>query len=156
GKLFTNVAMFEAVDSQRNSFIFRYRSTRPESRLLCLSRQVPWSLGPTMWGNPPAQLRETACLAHGDEYCEYQLRWFDSSRLLPVGLGLLAGIALAALAAMLGWHGLALGAFPVAGIAVGYALELRRASRINVAYAQELNTVLRDLGQAEAETRAEI
>ena len=36
---------------------------------MCLSRQVAWSNAPTMWGNPPAQLVENACMANGDDYC---------------------------------------------------------------------------------------
>lgn len=156
GKVFTRVGSFEVLSSSRNSFSFRYRSTKEESRLLCLSRQVAWSMGSTIYGNPPAQLREGACIARGDEYCEYDLKWLDHWRLFPVvaGIGLGGGAAVAMSA--LNGAGVALGALPLLGAALGYILELRRTSAINITFASEANEALQQLGQTEAETRSEI
>lgn len=155
-KQVTKAGKFEAVKSARSSFVVRYRSTLPESRLMCLSRQVGWMRGPTMWNLPPAQLHERSCIANGDECCEYDLRWFESWRFFPVLIGLAVGVAAAwgtqfVSAAVALWV-----AFPTLGAAMGYVLELRRMHGVNLKLGQELNDVLRDLGQIEAETRSEI
>jgi signal transduction histidine kinase len=147
---------FEIVESARSSFVVRYRSKHPESRLMCLSRRVHWVLGPTMWKLPPAQLDEHACIAKGDAYCEYRVRWFESWRFFPILLGLVVGTLAAWTAQRIGpgiapWVG-----FPMLGAALGHVLELRRMHGVNLKLGQELNDVLRDLGQVEAETRSEI
>ncbi|CAN5924747.1 hypothetical protein BH11MYX4_BH11MYX4_48460 [soil metagenome] len=157
GKVITNVGHFDVLSSARTTFSFRYRSERPESRLMCLSRQVAWSISPTMWGNPPAQVTEHACIANGDDHCEYHLRWFDRSRTLPIVVGGALGVVAAlviARAAQLAWLPMAL--LPLLGAAIAYVRELRRASELNIKFAQELNEVTRNLGQSEAETRSEI
>jgi signal transduction histidine kinase len=123
---------------------------------MCLSRQASWVYGPTMWDMPPAQLTEKACIANGDPYCEYHLKWFARRRLLPI----VAGVALGGLAAFAvsqsGTHVPAEIAFPVLGAAIAYILELRRAQGTNLKLAGDMNQVLRDLGQAEAEARSEL
>lgn len=153
----TKAGTFEVLRSETAAFDVRYRSKLPESRLMCLSRQAQWAAGPTMWGLPAAQLSEHACLANGDPYCEYRLKWFERSRRLPVVGGLLAGLVLGMLlrgALNAGWI---LGfALPVLGALFGYVLELRRAGLINLRLGQDMNRVLRDLGESEAETRSEI
>ena len=80
GKVFTNVGRFEVLSRSRTRSRFATVATRPESRLAlplapgCLDASAPRS-----GGMPPAQLTEHACIANGDEYCEYHLRWFDRS-----------------------------------------------------------------------------
>ena len=155
-KQLARAGTFETIKSARSSFTVRYRSANPESRLMCVSRQVHWVLGPTMWQLPPAQLEERACLARGDDYCEYDLRWFESWRFFPVVAGLAIGIAMAWAAQHIGSAWAFWVAFPLLGAAVGHVLELRRMHGVNLKLGQELNTVLRELGQAEAETRSEI
>jgi signal transduction histidine kinase len=159
-KVVTNVGRFEVLRSATDSFAFRYRSTRAESRLMCLSRQVAWVLGPTLWGHPPADLTEHACIAKGDPFCEYHMRWFARRRVAPLLIGALVGglLALAVISSGLGLGSTWLPAvvLPALGLAVGYIVELRRTDAKNIGYAEELNRVLRELGQAEAETRAEI
>lgn len=155
-QVFTHVGTCEILRSERNAFHVRYRSKRPESRLLCLSRKVAYSIGPTTWGFPPAQLVEHACIANGDEYCEYHLRWFDRSRALPIAGGAALGVLAAAALHFTNSAWIAPLALPFLGAAVGYVLELRRTGALNVSYAQDLSDVLRELGQTEAETRAEI
>ena len=44
GKVITNVGHWQILRSERNRFSFRYSSKRPESRLMCISRQVAWSV----------------------------------------------------------------------------------------------------------------
>lgn len=151
----TKVGTFEVLESTPSSFRLRYRSTKPESRLTCLSRQVPWALGPAMWDLPPAQLEEHACMARGNAYCEYALRWFEPSSVLPPLVGGLVG-ALAAVPFVFHGEWGASVALPALFATLGYLVDVRKKSKANLAYASELNNVMRDLGAAEAETRAEI
>jgi hypothetical protein len=51
-----------------------YRSTRPESRLMCLTRQGQMEAVPRLWGLPPAEVGERSCIANGDWACEYRVR----------------------------------------------------------------------------------
>src|SRR4029078_4099659 len=51
---------------------------------------------------------------------------------------------------------LAAASLPFLGAAVAYVLELRRTGKGNLSFAQDLNNVLRDLGESEPETRSEI
>jgi len=44
---------------------------------------------PTVWNLPPAQVVETRCFFHGDEYCEYHLKWDKKSFLRESWLRLL-------------------------------------------------------------------
>jgi len=156
-KVLTRVSRFEVVKSERSEFVVRYYSDlAAESRLMCLSRHAAWVFGPTMWNMPRARLEEHGCVAHGDPYCEYRLRWFDRSRRYPILLGLVAGGlgAFAFAQAHAAW--LAPLTLPMLGGLLGYVIELRRASRANVKFAEEVNQVLRQLGQDEAEARSEI
>lgn len=155
-KVVTNVGRFEVLKSERDRFEVRYYSECPESRLSCLCRQVHWTVGPTMWGLPPTQLSEHACMANGDPYCEYHLRWFERSRLLPVLLGIAAGVVAAVIVAATHLTWVASVLLPILGGAIGYISELRRIGTLNVSFANDLHGVLRDLGQSEAETRTEI
>ena len=155
-KLMTRISRFEVLGSSRNTFHVRYHADRPESRNMCLSRQAAWAYGPTMWGMPKAEFTETACIANGDPYCEYGLRWFDRRRLLPIfgGVGVGAALSIGLTAAHLPVaSGLVL---PLLGAALGYIYELRRAQKANLDVSQEMNKVLRDLGQAETEARSEV
>lgn len=155
-KQLARAGAFETIKSARSSFTVRYRSKNPESRLMCVSRQVHWVLGPTMWNLPPAHLEERSCIARGDDCCEYDLKWFESWRILPVLVGLAIGIGLAWAAQNVGSTWAFWLSFPLLGASVGHVLELRRMHGVNIKLGQELNDVLRDLGQSEAETRSEI
>jgi len=155
-KVATKVGTFEVLKSAPNEFAFRYRSQRPESRLLCLSRQVPWRIGPTLWGFPPSHLVEKACIAHGDEYCEYDIRSFAGTSVVPMIAGGIAGVVGAVLVAMSGSPHVATLSLPLLGAALAYVYELRRISQGNVNFAQSVNTAFRELGEAEADSRTEI
>ena len=156
-KQVTRAGEFKTVRSERSAFVVRYTSTKAESRLMCVSRQVGWINGPMMWRLPPAELVESACLAHGDAHCEYSLRWFDRWRILPIVVGLAIGGAaalilhFAAMSSLPAWI-----VMPALGAALGHILELRRMHATNVKLGRDLNEVVRELGQAEAETRSEI
>lgn len=155
-KLMTKISHFETLMSARNEFHVRYYAQQKESRNMCMSRQAAWAFGPTMWGMPRAELKETACIAHGDDYCEYHLRWFDRRRLMPIFGGVAAGALLSVLLTSIHFpisSGIAL---PVLGAALGYIYELRRAQRENLGVGQEMNQVLRELGAQEAEARSEV
>ncbi|MCL2722843.1 MAG: HAMP domain-containing histidine kinase [Polyangiaceae bacterium] len=158
-KFMTRISHFEILRSARNEFEVRYFSTRPESRLLCLSRQASWLYGPTIWAMPPAHLTEKACIARGDDYCEYHLRWFDRRRLLPIlgGAALGAAVAAATAAGDLVSPAITLPVLlPILGALLGYLYELRRAQRANLRISSEVNQVLRDFAHAESEARSEI
>ena len=150
------VSHFDVVESKRSSFVVRYTSDRPESRLLCISRQAAWVYGPTMWGLPLAQLTEKACIARGDGCCEYHLTWFERGRFYPVALGFAAGAAAAGLGGGVAHGWAAAVALPLLGAAIAHVLELRRTSANNLAFVQDLNNALRAVSNDEVEARSEI
>lgn len=158
-KMMTRISRVEILRLERNEFHCRYHSTKKESRLLCLTRHASWTKSPLMWNMPPAQLEETACIAHGDPYCEYHLRWYDRSRAAPIVGGAAAGAVAAGL--LFAFHA-TLGAvatsfiLPLLGAALGYIYELRRTQHVNFALAQEIQQVLGDVARDEAEARSEI
>ena len=155
-KVITKVSRFEVLESTSRTFAFRYTSTRPESRLMCLSRLMGWVLAPTLRGLPRAEVVEHACIANGDPFCEYHVRWFEERRLVPILVGCGLGIAAAFAATCLGPAHFALLGLPLLGAALGYVRELRRVSSHNIEEAKGIGTALRTLGEAEAETRSEI
>ena len=155
-KLLLRISRFEILESTRTSFAVRYTSEKPESRLLCLSRQAGWVFGPTMWGLPRAQLTETACTANGDPCCEYRLKWFERGRLLPIAAGLAGGLGVGLLAATFQQGFVLPAAISLLGGAFAHLLELRRVSASNLAFAQGLNDVLRNVSADEVDARSEI
>ena len=155
-KMVTTVGRFETLESSRTAYTLRYYSKKPESRLMCLSRQIQWELGPTLWDLPRAQLEEHACIANGDEYCEYSLRWFARWRALYLLAGFLIGLTAAAVVVLLHAEVYSSAALPFLGLAVAHMIELRRMHRLNLQLGQDVNAVLRRLGAEEAEARAEI
>lgn len=155
-KMVTHVGRFETVESGLNHYTVRYYTKRPESRLVCLSRLGQWELGPTLWDLPPAQLEETKCVAHGDDCCEYRLKWFTRWRALPLLIGFLLGAIAATLIIWQDKNYVSSFTLPILGVAIAHMLELRRTSRLNTEMNQEMNNALRKLGEEEADARAEI
>lgn len=154
--LVSTISRCEVVEAQRTRFVGRYRSSKPESRLVCLSRQAQMAAMPTLWGLPPARLVERSCQANGDADCVYQLDWLESRRWLPSAIGLVAGaLPLVALhpsnAAALG-----LAALPVIGGLLGYVYELRRTSAANLRTSGALNAALEEAVRDDAEARREL
>jgi len=152
----TNVGRIEVLLSERTRFKLRYFCDRPESRLMCQLRQVGWTIGPTFWDQPPAQLEEHACVARGDAYCEYDLQWLERTNVLAPIVGGLGGAALAVGLLAAHANSPATLALPFVGALLGWVLELRRSAGANEAFAIEAHRVVRELGQSEAETRSEI
>ncbi|MBW2735421.1 MAG: HAMP domain-containing histidine kinase [Deltaproteobacteria bacterium] len=140
------------------SAVFRFTSTQPEGRLLCLLRQANFAAMPTFWGLPPAWLEEKSCLGQGDDACEYHVRWAHPSRRWPALAGMLLGAAmgvgLGELSLMTPWAALVLG--PLAGGALGQLWEQRHTNRRNLAFARESHTALERLALQETEARREL
>jgi two-component system, cell cycle sensor histidine kinase and response regulator CckA len=66
----------------------RWRPDLELSRDFCLMNQGVYSALTTIWGVPPALVKETRCQFHGSEYCEFELRWKNPSlwqRVLSLG-----------------------------------------------------------------------
>ena len=74
----SRISSYALTHSSRNTVTLEYRSTKPESRLMCLSRQAQLPTVPLMfWKLPPARLTERKCIARGDDCCEYKLQWSE-------------------------------------------------------------------------------
>lgn len=100
----SRVSTYKLTDSGRNSVTLQYRSERPESRLMCISRQAQLPTVPLMfWKLPPAHLTEQKCIARGDDCCEYHIQWSEPLSWRWPLAGLLAGLAAALAARHLGF-----------------------------------------------------
>jgi signal transduction histidine kinase len=134
-----------------------FKSSVPFSRLTCLIRHAQSEALPTMWGLPPAHLRETSCVAWGDATCELRAHFYEARRWLPVllGAGLFAGVGL-----LLVRIGLAFVPTPVAmgvlGALLGYLFEIRRTDRVNEQTREEVMSAFRQLAHDEADARREL
>ncbi len=89
--------------NQGPQIVLKYTSTKPESRLMCLSRQAQYRSVPTVWwGLSEATLEETTCIARGDDACTYRLAWSQPMAMrFPAGgavLGALAALAIQSVA----------------------------------------------------------
>jgi len=145
------------ISSDRTALDVRFERSVPISRISCLSRQAQTASLPTLWGLPPAHLREEGCIAHGDEACVYHLRWFDAKRWLPIAMGLAIGAGLAAwLAGTRHMNAVGAVALTLLGLAIGYIYELHRTGSANVAVGNEINNALKLLAEEEADARREI
>jgi len=135
----------------------RFTSRVPFSRLNCLVRQAQGAALPTLWGLPPAYLREDSCVGRGDATCELHYHWYTTRRWVPPVLGALAsGLAGWALSRI----GLAQVPTPlmlaVLGGALGYLLEVRRTEGVNDRTREEVMSALRELAQEESSARREL
>ncbi len=159
-KILTNAGRFECLYSSGTTFGLRYVSTQPESRLMCISRQIGWLNAPRFRGGASgAEVIEHSCIAKGDASCDYHFRWSEERALAPVVIGLGAGVA-AALGA--GWLASSYTsaalyiALPLLGAVLGHVRELHRIAKASLAHTQANGEAMRCLGEAEAETRSEI
>jgi len=128
GHMACRVGHYEVMDGTRTSVRVRFHTDRPESRLICLSRQAAGITMPTLFmGMGPAKLRESSCVAHGDAFCEYHLTWNEPLRLRWVFMGLaMSTIAALLLPESLIHPYLALAILPPLGALAGSAAEMRR------------------------------
>ena len=122
----SRISSYELVDSSPRSVTLQYRSTKNESRLMCLSRQAQLPMPLLFWKLAPSTFRETKCIARGDDCCEYHIRWSEPLpwRLPLVGTSLGFGVALGAVYAHLMPH--IDFAIVAAGAAIGTALAFRQ------------------------------
>jgi signal transduction histidine kinase len=137
--------------------VIRYESTRPESRLMCLTRQAQITRLPELWRLPRAHLEERACIANGDDRCEYGVSVYEPNRWLPVALGLLLGLgaALAVGALQLGTVATSI-ALALLGAGSGRMFELRRSNRLNTVTSSKVSAAYLAMAREEAEARLEI
>jgi len=105
----------------------KYYSQRAESRLMCLTRRAQLPMVSTFVGLPRANLEEVSCIAWGDPCCTYRLRVPARARWRTLLIGTTVGVVSAILTpATVISGGLSLWLFPLLGLAVGGAIELRR------------------------------
>ncbi len=147
----------DVLESKPTAMVGRIHSSRPISRLVCLSRQAQMAAMPTLWGLPPARLSERACQAQGDEACVYCIEWLEHRRWVPSALGLVMG-ALVAAALQLGlhWSVPPLAVLPVTFALVGYLYELRRTSEANLKTSSQIGDALAEALRDDNEARREL
>jgi hypothetical protein len=156
-KLVTTNGEVTILSKTRTSMDARISRPTPVSRLHCVLQQAQTAALPTLWGLPPAMLREDGCVALGDAACTYHLRWFDVKRWVPSAAGLAGGVALASLLSETPYFNtIASGAITLLGLAAGYIYELHHAGGRNVRVGEEINAALRQLADEEAEARREL
>jgi hypothetical protein len=137
----------------RNRLELNYRTTKPESRLMCLTRVAQIRAFPTLWRAPPAHVEEHACVAWGDELCSYDVRVIETRRWVPPVLLAAAGAgAVRALDAVAGvgpawWVG-ALG-----GALFGYWYEARRLAAANRGTQEHIDAAFVELAEAGAKAQ---
>ncbi|MCB9714634.1 MAG: HAMP domain-containing histidine kinase [Myxococcales bacterium] len=139
GGMVCKVGKFSTMPSPRNTVRLAYHTSRPESRLNCLSRQAQLVSMPTLFvGLAPAKLREHSCVAHGDDCCDYELSWYEPLRLRRVAAGMLLGaLAAAAIPAGFADPSFAYSVLPVLGGTLGFTFELRRLLNAHLEFSNE-------------------
>jgi len=127
---------------------------------MCLSRQAQSASLPTIWGLPPAQIRERRCIAWGDPFCECDYQLFQPRGLLKPLAGGALGAGAAFAMALLGPAAIPAATLwlvlPALGFLVGHLVELRLNNRANLRVADEMNEELRRALRENAEARREI
>jgi signal transduction histidine kinase len=136
--LVTRISRFESEPGRRpNELVMRYVSTRPESRLSCLSRRAQWGEIPrVIWGQPRAVITERRCIAWGDPCCEVLIRFQEPLRWRAPVAGALAGLGSGVgLWAVLGvlWP---LPSLVALGLGVGLGMGWRRERRVRDAFVE--------------------
>jgi len=155
--LVSRISRYELVEVQRDHIHTIYRTSRPESRLMCISRQAQIEAFATLWALPQARVEESACVAKGDPHCEYHIRWYQQPRWIPAMIGAACGLAMAVGAGLAGLSvGAAIVLLPLLGATLGHLFETRRVYRRNVDYGEESNESLRQLARDYAEAVQEI
>jgi hypothetical protein len=154
--LVSQISVFEPEVMSRNQVRIGYRTSREESRLMCLSRQAQIRGLPTMWSLPLAHVVEAACVARGDSCCTYDVRLYESNRWAPLAVGTGGALALGAalqfvLSAPVEWWW-----FGIAGAALGHLYELRRTAATNRKTQLEINAAYLEIAREEANARREL
>ncbi|MFH0976742.1 MAG: HAMP domain-containing sensor histidine kinase [Spirochaetota bacterium] len=68
---------FQFVEFKKNKAIIQMKITKgyKQDKYNCLSIQGQLASIPTIWGLPPAEIKETQCSAEGADSCIYELSW---------------------------------------------------------------------------------
>lgn len=153
----SSISRAEVTERGPAHLVVRYFSSKPESRLVCLSRQGQAAALPTLWGLPPAAFEEHSCIAAGDECCEYRISWHEARRRTPVFIGLGIGLAVAAtlaaanISAVASWVTL-----PILGALLGWVKETQRTHGAHLSAATEQQDALRAMAESDANARQEL
>lgn len=142
-----------------NTVRITYRSSKAESRLMCLSRQAQLKLVPSLWpGLPPAALTEEKCIAHGDDCCSYVVRWAETLRTRWAVLGAASAslIAIGAPYASPSLSGPLLALLPLLGGAIGLAVAYAESSRTTTTFQSDTTRLIEDLVQDHERALAEL
>jgi signal transduction histidine kinase len=154
--MISSISKIENTWHTSTHFLCRYTSKHPEIRLMCLSRQAHTANFPTLWGLPPAYLKEGRCISRGDDCCEYDVRIHQHRRDLPVVIGAFAGVLIGILFTVYDLAIPMMGTMGILGAVIGYALELRRTNRVNLTFGQELHNAFADIAREDADARREL
>jgi hypothetical protein len=154
--LISQISVFEPEVMSRNRVRIGYRTTKHESRLMCLSRQAQIRGLPTLWALPPAHVVETACVARGDDCCAYDVRLYEGRCWTPLAIGTALALAFGAvldfvLSAPIQWWWVGL-----FGVVLGHFYELRRTSAANRRIQAEISSACLEIALAEANARREL
>ncbi|MEL7370510.1 MAG: HAMP domain-containing sensor histidine kinase [Myxococcota bacterium] len=153
----SKISRYEAHDPRRNRVTLIYRTDREESRLMCLARQGQAVAMPTLWGMPKAHLREGACVAHGDDRCEYHLTWQTPGSWWHPMLGAMVGASVSGMFVAAGAEPSAgLLAWPVVGTLAGAIHDLLRRNGEYLDVLQQANEALRELAEDDSDARREL
>lgn len=144
---------------ERNAVAIEYRSTKQESRLMCLSRQAQLRLLPQLWpGLPSASLQEESCITRGDDACVYRVAWIEPLRYRwPIGgaaIGLSAAILFETAHQVGALPGLV--ALPLLGAAIGVAIAYAEAARSTTTFQTETTKLIEDLVKDHQQAVAEL
>jgi signal transduction histidine kinase len=157
-RMISAISEYKVTREGRTGLHIEYTSTRPESRLMCLSRLGQMTRIPTIWGYPAAQVIEDSCIGRGDKKCVYRVRLYERRRWRTILGGLGAGVA-AAVATHFGVGlppGYELASLPALGLLLGTVFELHRTNRANLGVVEEINEGLRQLAREDASARQEL
>lgn len=153
-RLISTISAFEPERRGYGRVFIRYRSARPEGRLMCLSRQAQIIALPTLWGLARAELVEESCIARGDATCGYAVRVQENRAWLATAVGGVVGGAGALALSVLGVvHVGTVWAAPVIGVLSGAVVMLHRHARANRAIADDINAAYLEAAREDVNAR---
>jgi len=144
----SRISSYEIAASTPRSVTLVYRSKKPESRLMCLSRQAQLPMPLLFWKLAPSTFAETKCIARGDDCCEYQIRWSEPLPWRLPLLGALAGAAGAGAASfahappLAGWSIAALGA--CVGVTLAFRNQLKQAHAFHMETTEAVGVAVKE------------
>ncbi len=118
GPSYNRTGRFEIEELTDRRLKLSFQSTRHEpNRRICDVRIGQFASFPTIWGLPPARVRETSCQVMGADKCRYEIAWN-----LPAQRPLLVAAVGAIIGASLAWFLFAPAVGHLAGSALGLAI----------------------------------